>query len=133
MLYIVKELPEGVELSPRLRERADFFLSVQSFGVSFYIPATPKIRRLLCLDKHGRDVKPDMRRRWWNYDKADALRDIVCSLELQVRDVVLTEIEGNVTRTLLNEMRGLMRPKVRSLIDAQAVPKLLGSGSKKKV
>lgn len=119
MLHIVKELPDDVELSEHLRDRADFYLCVQSFGISFYIPATADVRRLLCLDKNGQDVKPDMRKRWWSYDKADALRTIINALELQIRDVMLAGIEENVTRILLDRMDAAMRPTVKSLIDRQ--------------
>jgi hypothetical protein len=125
MMYVVHELPEHVELSPHLKDRADFYLCVQSFGVSYYIPATAKIRRLLCLDKKGRDAKPDMRLRWWSMDKADALRDIISALELQVRDVVLAGVEQNVTATLLERMEAVMQPTVRRLVNKAQEHKLL--------
>jgi hypothetical protein len=119
MMYVVHELPEGVRLSDHLRSQADFYIAVQSFGISYYIPATPRIRRLLMLDKHGLDAKPDMRLKWWRMSKADAIRDIIQAIELQVRDVVLAGIEQNVTDTLLDRMRDLMSPTVRGLIEDQ--------------
>ena len=127
MIEIVKELPEHVELSQHLRERADFYLCVQSLGVSYYIPATPDVRRLLSLDKRGRDAKPDGRRRWTIYDKGDALRDIVSALSLQVRDVELAGVEQNVTETLLDRMREVMSPTVRRLVQRNSFPKLRDS------
>ena len=119
MIYVVKELPEHVKLSPRLREQASVYLCVESLGVDYYIAATPKVRRLLCLDKHGHDAKPDMRRSWRTYDKADALRDIINSLELQVRDVELAGIEENVKEALLDRMDALMTPTVRGAIKGE--------------
>lgn len=126
MIYVVKELPEYVQLSDRLKGMASCYLCVQSFGVNYYIPATPNIRRLLCLNKDGHDAKPDMRRRWDSYQKANALRDIVSSLSLQVRDVELAEIEGNVKQALLHRMDELMTPTVRGAIQAEQM--LLTSG-----
>jgi sulfite reductase alpha subunit-like flavoprotein len=125
MMYVVHELPDHVELSPNLRDRAEFYLCVQSFGISYYIPATPRIRRLLMLDKQGKDAKPDQRLRWWRMDKGEAVRDIIQSLELQVRDVVLAGIEQNVTHALLERMEAVMQPTVHGLVAKQATKKLL--------
>jgi hypothetical protein len=44
MIYIVKKLPDHVQLSEHLREQAAFYLCVQSFGINYYVPATPRIR-----------------------------------------------------------------------------------------
>jgi len=119
MIYVVKKLPKHVKLSEHLRKQSSVFLCVQSFGINYYIPATPDIRRLLCLNKDGHDAKPDMRRSWWSMDKADALRDIISALELQVRDVVLAGIEQNVKRALLERMDTLMTPTVRGAIKGE--------------
>jgi hypothetical protein len=66
MMYIVRELPEHVELSEHLKNQAEFYICVQSFGISYYIPATPKIRRLVGLDAKGNDAENDRRRKCRN-------------------------------------------------------------------
>jgi hypothetical protein len=119
MIEIVRELPAHVELSEHLRGRADFYLMVLSFGVGYYIPATPDVRRMLGLDKNGHWLKhPASARAWRNrqFDAADALRDIVGALSLQVRDVELAGVEEGVTRELLDRMATLMRPTIRKRI-----------------
>jgi hypothetical protein len=124
MMQIVKKLPRHVKLSPHLRERAPFYVLITHFGLPYYIPGTPKIRRLLELDANGRPGQPDRRLRWRDFDKADALRDIVAALSLQVRDVELAGIEQGVTQALLDRMAEVMRPTVRGMIDAKAVKTL---------
>lgn len=118
-MQIVHELPEHVELSQHLRDKSPFFLVVQLLGITYYIAATPTVRRLLELDEKGKTEKPDRRRRWDRYKMEDALRDIINSLHLQVRDVVLAGIEQNVTETLLAKMQEAMRPTVRKAIHAR--------------
>jgi len=120
MIEIVRELPDHVELSEHLRDRADFYLMVLSFGVGYYIPATDDVRLLFGIDKNGRWLKsPRSARAWRNrqFDGSAALRDIVSALSLQVRDVELAGVEQNVTRELLDRMEKLMQPTVRRAID----------------
>lgn len=119
-MQITRKIPEHVELSPRLIEKAAFFILVQSLGITYYIAATPAVCRLLTLDKNGKDAKPDQRRRWDSFTKEDALRDIITSLELQVRDVVLAGIEENVSGVLLDRMAELMSPTIRAKIRSAA-------------
>jgi hypothetical protein len=119
-MEITRKVPKHVELSPRLKEKAAFYIRIMSLGIPYYIAATPVVQRLLTLDKDGKDAKPDLRLRWDSYKKEDALRDIVSSLELQVRDVVLAGIESNVTDALLARMAEVMSPTVRAKIQAAA-------------
>ena len=119
-MEIVDELPDGIELSEHLRSQAAFYLRVPSFGIPYYIPATPKIRRLLGLDARGREAKPDGRLSWTLYDRASALRDIVSALHLQVRDVVLAGIEEDVKAALLERMNYLMTPTVQVMVRKRA-------------
>lgn len=121
MLTVVRKLPKHVRLSERLREHAPFYLAVQHFGITYYVAATPKVRQLLGLNAKGEEAPPDRRRTWSRYDKADAVRDIIDALHLQVRDVVLAGIEQNVTQTLLERMDEAMRPTVRIMVQKQAV------------
>jgi hypothetical protein len=130
MMYIVWELPEHVELSEHLKKQAEFYICVQSFGISYYIPATPKIRRLIGLDTKGNDAEPDRRRKWSKYQKADAIRDIVAALELQVRNVVLAGIEENVKQALLQRMDEAMTPTVRAMV--RGAPRKLLAAPKEK-
>lgn len=116
-MNIVHQLPEHVELSEHLREQAAFYICVESLGVGYYIPGTPEVCQLLELDSRGRDAKRDQRRRWNNFRKADALRDIVSALSLQVRDVELAGVERNVSATLLSQMRKAMRPTLRRTLE----------------
>lgn len=128
MIEIVHEIPEGIELSPHLKGRTDFYLLVSSFGVGYYIPATDKVRRLLGIDAKGKWIKrpPSERRwRWRTFDTADALRDIINALHAQVRDVELAEIETNVRRALLNRMEEALAPTIRRTIEQHTPPKLL--------
>jgi len=120
MMHFATELPDGVKLSEHHTKGVPFYIGVQSFGLTYWIPAKPKIRMLLELDVRGRDAKRDRRFRWDRYRKADALRDIVSALEIQVRDVVLAGIEQKVTDALLDRMREVMSPTVRGMIDEQA-------------
>jgi hypothetical protein len=118
MIYIVDKLPDDVKLSEHLRGMAEFYLCVQSFGINYYIPATPRIRQLVELDSKGLDAPRDKRRRWDRYEKGDALRDIVAAIELQVRDVVLAGIERNVMDALLKRLEiALDKTVVRAVAD----------------
>jgi adenosyl cobinamide kinase/adenosyl cobinamide phosphate guanylyltransferase len=76
------------------------------------------------LNSKGHDAQRDRRLRWSSIEKGNALRDIVASIELQVRDVVLAGIEENVTNQLLKRMDAALRPTVRQAIVAQAVKQL---------
>ena len=106
------KLPPGIKLSPHLMELADRFIPVQLFGRNFYIAGTPHVRRLLGID-------PPTGRTWRReHDAEAALRDIVSSLELQVRDNVLAGIQERVTETLLGEMRGMMGRRIEADIQA---------------
>lgn len=127
-MTIVYELPDGVELSEHLREHATFYICVMYSGLNYYIAATPNVRRLFELNDKGEPDKPDKRRRWTEYEKAYALRDIIAALHLQTRDVVLAGIESNVSRTLLGRMDELMRPTVQREIANET--RLLNNGSK---
>lgn len=128
-MTITRELPEGVELSPHLREQATFFIEVMLDGITYYIAATPRVRRLFELDERGRPNKPDRRRSWDDFEKDKALRDIASSLHLQVRDVVLAGIEENVSRVLLGKMRRAMAPTIRAHVLARTPRALLTTGS----
>lgn len=121
ILETVTELPDHVRLSPHLRERAEFYVVVLSFGVGYYIPATPKVQRLLGIDSRGRWVKKPPSLRQWDrrrFDNADALRDIAEALYLQLRDVELAEIERNVKEPLLDRMDEALTRTVRGMIAA---------------
>jgi hypothetical protein len=120
MLTIVKELPEHVELSQHLREGTPFYIKVTHFGVPYYIAGTTNVRQLLELDKNGKQGQRDRRLRWGEYQKADALRDIVSSLHLQVRDVALAGVEERVTTTLLDRMERALAPTVRRAVEGEA-------------
>jgi hypothetical protein len=122
-MQIVKKIPRHVTLSKHLRARAPFFILVTEFGVPYYIAATPKVRQMLKLDIHGKPATPKQRRIWRDqFDNDDALRDVIASIHLQLRDVVLTGIEQDVTDTLLDKMREAMHPTVAGMIEKKAEP-----------
>lgn len=106
----VPSLPKGIELSPHLIERASRFIVVSYIGQKLYIAETPPLRRLIGIDKpKSRDWSRQM-------DADDALRDIIDSIALQLRDNVFAGIEENITESLLEEMRELMQPKIQQKI-----------------
>jgi hypothetical protein len=127
-MTIAHELPEGVELSPHLRERASFYIEVMLDGITYYIAATPHVRRLFELDERGRPGRPDRRRKFDSFEKEKALRDITSSIHLQLRDVVLAGIEADVSRVLLGKMRRAMAPTIRAHVFARTPRALLTTG-----
>jgi hypothetical protein len=123
-LTIEPKLPKHISLSPHLRERAAFYIVIMLQGSRFYIAATPEVRRMLRVDIHGKPAMPK-RRRKDEFDTEKALRDVLASVLLQLRDCVFAEIEGNVKQTLLHRMSQLMSPTVRGMIETSAANRFL--------
>jgi exopolysaccharide biosynthesis protein len=95
MYDIVYELPKDVELSRYQREKAvnGAYFRVMLGGVNYYIPITKQLKEIFDLHiKNGKFVHK-------KYDciKVDeAIRAIIDSVYLQVRDVVCAGIEDSL-------------------------------------
>lgn len=122
-MEIVRSLPKGVSLSDHLKERAAFFIVIQQFGISYYVAATPEVRRMLKLGANGKAASLKERRAWREQmDNEKGLRDVIASIHLQLRDVVFAGIEDGVTAELLKHFKRAMQPKVRGMVEVAAAP-----------
>lgn len=122
-MEIVRKLPRGVSLSDHLKERAAFFIRMTEFGISYYVAATPEVRRMLKLGANGKPATLKERRAWREQmDNEKGLRDVIGSIHLQLRDVVFAGIEEGVTTELLKQFRRAMQPKVRGMVEIAGAP-----------
>lgn len=122
-MTIHKSLPSDITLSPDLMERACFFIEVSCMWGTYYIAATPDVCQVLQLTRHGNTSpsKKSPRR----FDQAKALRDIVSSMHLQIREGIMAGIGGEVTQALLERMDELMAPTVHLHVNSAVQRKLL--------
>ena len=91
-----EDLPEDVKLSPDLKMRAKFFVAVMLFGVYYYIPVTKEMKRLFNIGiKNGEPYYAPPRRGVTNI--VYFLRDLVASVNFQVRDTIGSEIRDDLS------------------------------------
>jgi hypothetical protein len=125
MIRTIKKLPKRIRLSQYLEEKASCYVEIVYSGHSFYIPATKTIRAMLGINKNGKRIEgepqPQTRKGWKrDFDNDVALRDIVDALYLQIRDYVLSEVEGNVSQMILEKMEKAMENPIHRLTERVA-------------
>ena len=79
---------------------------------------------MLCIDKNGNRLKEEPSRikgRRRDFDNDDALRDIILSVQLQLRDHHLAQVEENVIDIVLEKMAQTMRKPVHQLTEHVAI------------
>jgi len=116
---IIQELPEGVPISPDLKERARYFFVVQFLGPRYYIPATFELIKLLKAmgitikkTEDGYRVEP--------YKKAayaeTFIRDLIASLYMQTRDTVGEEVYGKLSSEIKNGLEAMFQKRLSQSI-----------------
>lgn len=116
-----EKLPKSVELSPHIKERAEFYFVVMLSGHTYYVAITKKTRLALGIKKDGRAS---------SYKKLDEYyemaRDMIDSIYLQVRDVVGAEISSGLSDQIGKGFQKLFDSALDKTVKQKLDQKLLG-------
>lgn len=97
-----KDLPEGLELSPHIRERAQgFFFAVRMNGKAYYVPISKEFKKLLKI----RDVSDLTLTTGTRVERV--LSDIISSVYLQIRDTVGAEIQSTLSDNMTEAFKAM--------------------------
>jgi len=129
--HTVKHLPDHIKLCQDIRDRSPFYIVVQYFGHSYYVGATEHVRFLFGIDKNGQEVEGGRKRRGDFLEGEKAIRDVVLSLELQIRDYVLEGIQERVRDEVFEKLNELVSAPIRKRVNelAEAAEHQLGGPS----
>jgi len=120
MLSWLDKLPEGVELSPHLVEKADGFVSVACHCEFYYFPVTAEIKRLIGKrDKNSYNTRCCVER---------LLMDLVSAVYLQIRDGLVEELKDELSDQVAEGLKKLYVPQLNNLVDNKI--KMLEEGNK---
>ena len=119
---IVYEIPEGLKLCPDIRNRAIAYMRIQSMGITYWVPITKEMKRFLKLKvKDGKIVFASGKQED-GFEKM--CRDILWSVHLQERDVVLAGIEENISKDVRDGFAKLFEAPIKQLVRRKMVEKL---------
>ena len=141
MLDVVERLPEGVEISRHLCDKArkrrrgkmrHAFFRVSVYGRPFFVPITSEAWDLLGLsdsdfaegddeDQSGKAIRTVECRK---PGVEDLLRQIIDAISLQVRDNVLDGIERSVMDEVTSRLEQALRAPIRASIEGAADERL---------
>jgi len=138
---VVSALPDGVEISQHLREKAAkrrlgkkkyAFFRLSLYGRSFYVPITNEVWETFALkdsDFHENDDETPEGKRVVRFECTrhgldGFLRQLIDSIALQVRDDVLDGMEESVMAEVMDHVRGALRAPIRARIEAAADERL---------
>jgi hypothetical protein len=136
MIDIVQELPEGVELSQHLRDKAKARWKGKKFsgyfhftmdGQSYYVPITKDIWDAFGFTQKYKDHKPGLGELSATSEER-ALRDIAGALLLQLRDNILGNMERSVLDELHARLDNVLHQPLRKAIDDEAARRMLPPG-----
>ena len=116
---IIQTLPEGIPISPDLKERARYFFVVQFLGPRYYIPATFELIKLFKAmgitvkkTEKGYRVEP--------YKKAtyaeSFIRDLIASLYMQTRDTVGEEVYRKLSTEIKDGLEAMFQKRLSQSI-----------------
>jgi hypothetical protein len=122
MIEFSRKRPKGLELSEDLREQAEGYMRFLSFGHSYWIPLTKKMKKAFGIYRRGSQL--DFKE-MDEYDVADILQTILRALHLQVRDTVGAKIAGDLSAQLTGFLRARFDTAIRGAVDQRLTEKLL--------
>jgi hypothetical protein len=120
---------KDAKTSPDLKERADGFFRVQHFGITYYVPVTKEMKKLLKLKRKGDKIEFSTIDSTYMIDKM--LRDIIAAVYIQLRDTVGAEIKEELMGELKGNINKMLNQKFNNVIEERMQDKeqkLLSSG-----
>ena len=117
MLELVKteDLPDTVKTSPDMKGRAKYFMVILYMGMSYYIPLTKEIKKVLGISLCT--VKGKIRLEDCDEIKIDeGVRDIIASVYLQIRDTIGVELHDQLSRQITEGLKQLFDQSLGSSI-----------------
>lgn len=104
------DIPKGIALSKHLLDKCDEVIVIQFLGVSYYIPITDDINRI---------IKRRMFGCYTLVENADLFQDIINSVYLQIRDTIGIDIHDQLSRQIEEGFSKLFRLPLAKRIDEQ--------------
>lgn len=123
MMTYTRKLPDHVQLSDYIKEKADGYLVILKYGKHYYIPLTKEIKKLFKISRREGEIifgKTEKR-----FD--DVVMTIIDAVYLQVRDTVGGEIQSNIMEEVKSKIEDILAPKIGKEIDKRFDQKLLES------
>jgi len=122
---IVYELPKGIKLCKDITERAIAYIRISSMGIPFWIPITKEMKKFLKLKVRKGKIL-------FTGPQEDGLykmcQDILWSVHLQERDVVLAGIEESISRDVQDGFAELFEKPIKRMVRRKMAEKLLPPG-----
>jgi hypothetical protein len=121
MLEVIKtaNLPEEAQVSQDMRGRAEYFLRVLYMGRPYFIPLTHKMKKAF-----GISISKGYAHCKLGFELAEAFRDIINTVYLQVRDTVGSEIHDQISRQVSDGFKKMLDVHLARAIDAKFEEKL---------
>jgi len=110
-MVILKELPVGVPMSQHLLDGAECFAAVKHFGCDYWVPITPKMKRLFGIHEIRGEFRVD------HESLLDhTLSQVVYAVHLQVRDTIGRDVEQSIKRDVSERFERLFSDQMHNRV-----------------
>ena len=122
MMRYVIEIPEGEELSPRLKEDAEGFVEIMYLGKCYYYPLTKEFKRLFKIKiEDGRMVmSANMQKKLGVF-----LQDLIAAIYIQIRNTIGSEVYSKLSREMSDGLEKLYAGTLGKAIESGLSDKML--------
>lgn len=122
-MKILTKLPKDACSSPHLKEKAEGWIAVMYFGITYYILVSKEFKKAFKV-KRKRNILI-----FPSYEQEKAvesfLRDLIASMYLQIRDTVGSEIHQQLSEEITDGFAKLLSKNLESKVDGLFDRKML--------